>query len=238
MSVNAEKLTRALQLHSDWLCDDCLAALSHVQPRQTVRAWSMAADSQGFLSRDRYATCSRCHSSKISSRLKQQDPTRQITSEPEPARSSSVGVVASTNDSGRVWYWEGNVQHAVVTWLRGRGWDIASAANTATKAAGVDIVARLNERELWVTVKGFPELRTGKVTNPATQARHWFSHAMTDVIDYRGKRRDVEIAMALPGPFPTYDGWVRRVAWLIPVVPFWVFVVGCSGRVCPDREFP
>ncbi len=243
------RLLEALRSHRDWLCDDCWSLVAKVSPRQQVNQIGRRLANERITMREKKGVCSRCRETKDCSRMsptgslpavdaEKGDPCEKAAVSVLPEKLMDRSLVATTTDPARVWHWEGNVQHAVVEWLREHGWSIASAANTASKAAGVDVIARRESRELWVTVKGFPELRPGRTTPPPMQARHWFAGALMDVVMYRQQRTDVEIALALPGPFPTYDRLVRRVAWLMPVVPFWVFVVGCSGRVCPDREFP
>jgi len=54
------------------------------------------------------------------------------------------------------WYWEGNVQAQVAKFLMSEGWTIVSAANTATRQRGVDLVATNGARRLAIEVKGFP----------------------------------------------------------------------------------
>ena len=46
-----------------------------------------------------------------------------------------------TDDPHKLWHWEGNVQDKLVTWLEQEGWTIRSAADTAAKSAGKDIIA-------------------------------------------------------------------------------------------------
>jgi hypothetical protein len=54
------------------------------------------------------------------------------------------------------WYWEGNVQAAVVNHLRSIGYRINSVANTATKEQGKDIVAVAPSNQiLWISAQGF-----------------------------------------------------------------------------------
>ncbi len=61
-----------------------------------------------------------------------------------------------------------------------------SAANTRTKAPGVDVLACRDGRLLGAEVKGWPGKRYAdprraaeiKPTQPSTQAGHWFSQAL------------------------------------------------------------
>lgn len=115
-----------------------------------------------------------------------------------------------------MWHWEGNVQAFIVEDLQREGWQVRFV-DTASKQRGKDIEAIKDQRRLWVTVKGYPE-GTG-TTRPATQARHWFSHAIFDVIQYRSEDPDVELAVGLPD-FPTYRALSNKVGWLEKASPF------------------
>lgn len=99
-------------------------------------------------------------------------------------------------------------------------------ADTESRAPGKDIIALSPDgRELWVSVKGFPE------NSPNTQARHWFSGAVFDLILYHGENPDVTLALGLPDGFPTYKGLPPRVKWLQESMPFRIYWVAESGRV-------
>jgi len=79
---------------------------------------------------------------------------------------------------------------------------------------------------LWVTVKGYPEAT--QRTHPATQARHWFTAALYDLVAWRGEGPKVSITLALPD-FPTYRNLTRRIAWLLPEIDVSVLWVGDRG---------
>lgn len=84
------------------------------------------------------------------------------------------------------WHTEAKVQSAVVAALVGRGWEILSVANTATKQHGIDVIAANAGRTIGVEVKGYPSkhyadpAKAGqpKATSPSTQAGHWYSQAV------------------------------------------------------------
>jgi hypothetical protein len=145
---------------------------------------------------------------------------------PEPLPPQRTPAVAG---DGRSWYWEGTVQSTLVGHLASEGYRIKQVANTATKAAGVDIVAERSGRELWVTVKGYP-VATSK-TNAPVQARHWFSGAIFDAVLYRGERRDVDIVVGLPDGFATYQKLALRIGWLKEEMPFRFAWVSEAGKV-------
>jgi hypothetical protein len=198
--AHAETIVTLLRDRGGSLCDDCLAALTGITPRQTARAVALRLAANGVAKRDEFGMCGKCRQPRHCTFL----PGANAAISAAPAivgsfvggSSDSVARVASiTPDShmshaDRPWHWEGHVQAAVERWLREHGWTIDQAVDTASKQQGTDLVATLGERRLWVTVKGFPDSATNS-TAP-TQARHWFSGAMFDVIVYRERpcRRD------------------------------------------------
>jgi len=104
-----------------------------------------------------------------------------------------------------------------------------NVADTASKEPGIDIAAERDGRELWVSVKGFP--RATSKTHPATQARHWFSHAIFDLVLYRSKNPDVELAAAFPDGFVTYHNLTSRVGWLRENLPATIIWVAEDGTI-------
>ena len=85
-------------------------------------------------------------------------------------------------------------------------------------------------------MKGCPQRKPNKVTNPSTQARHWFSHAMFDVVPYRTARPDLMIGVGLPDGFKTYHGLQRKVALLHAATPFSYLWVAEDGTVRLERS--
>jgi hypothetical protein len=139
-------------------------------------------------------------------------------------------MTPDTPDISRPWSWEGNVQDVAVKALVEHGWTIRRVANTASREPGKDIEAERSGAVLWVTVKGYP---TGTPkTRPQTQARHWFAHALFDVILWRNQDADVQIAVALPR-MPTYENLAARTAWFeraAGVCYLWVTADGIEGE--------
>jgi hypothetical protein len=130
------------------------------------------------------------------------------------------------------WFWEGNVQSTVATFLVEEGWTIVGIVDTASKEPGTDIVAERADIPLWVTVKGFP-VGTSK-THPSTQARHGFAAALLDIAFWRQEAPvDVQFAVALP-VFPTYQRLADRTRWLQVTVPFDYLWVSEAGDVRRD----
>ena len=124
--------------------------------------------------------------------------------------------------AGQPWFWEGNVQARVVTYLKSKGCIIPRQADTAAREQGRDIEADCGLQRLWVTVKGFP--RGTQRTQPSTQAGHWFKEALFDLVAWRGEDVTVQLAAAFPD-FPRYHRLAARVAWLQPVARLdWLWV--------------
>jgi hypothetical protein len=135
-------------------------------------------------------------------------------------------VAEPAPDTARAWYWEGNVVARIVRGLRDRNYAIEKVVDTATKEAGVDIVASSPDgRPLWISVKGFPE------KSAYVQARHWFAGAVLDMVLYRNERADVDLAIGLPAGFPTYEALVARTSWLRAAIPFSVYWAAEAGGV-------
>lgn len=127
------------------------------------------------------------------------------------------------------WYWEGNIQAQLVKYLAGNGYSIRSVADTASRSQGKDIIALSPEGNvLWVSVKGYPE------RSPNTQARHWFSSAIFDLILYRDENPKVILALGFPDEFTTYIGLASRTTWLRDNLPFTIYWVKVDGTVRVD----
>lgn len=124
--------------------------------------------------------------------------------EPEPA-------------ADQPWFWEGNVQAAVVRHLESEGYRIVSAADTASKQQGKDIEAERAGVPMWITVKGYP--KGTPRTHPTVQAAHSFKDALFDMILWRGESATADLGLALPD-YPRYRNLAARVAWLQPVARF------------------
>lgn len=129
------------------------------------------------------------------------------------AVSTGTTVAAERTAAGvSDWHTEANTQYLVVQHLRVNGWTITRTASTATKEPGVDVVAERGPERLGIEVKGYPtrgtyadSRRAGEVkkTNPATQARHWYSQAVLAAMRLRTHQPDRHSVIALPD-FPTY----------------------------------
>ena len=138
----------------------------------------------------------------------------------------------------RPWYWEGHVQDTLAAHLIAAGWDVREAADTESKAPGIDLLATKDQRWLAIEVKGYPNTtydhgpKRGqpKPTQPTNQARQWFSHALLGMMLLRDKRPDAEIAIALPR-YTTYENLVQRTKMSFGLLDFGVYLVSQDGSV-------
>jgi hypothetical protein len=145
-------------------------------------------------------------------------------------------MAASAGD--RPWFWEGRVQDVLAVHLMDEGWEVREAADTESKAPGIDLLATKEERWLAIEVKGYPSTtydhgpKRGqpKPTQPTNQARQWFSHALLGMMLLRDKRPDAEIAICFPR-FTTYENLVKRTSVSFTLLGFGVYFVNEGGAV-------
>jgi hypothetical protein len=210
MATARERIIAYLQKHPEGVDDDELARALGLRQRQQANAICRQLAGEGLVVR-------RVVSGKIHNFW-------QGTAEPEispPPPQISI-------PEGAPWFWEGNVQAAVVRFLEARGYTILCQADAGRRERGKDIEAQTESGLLWVTVKGYPQ-RALK-TMPSTQAGHWFKDAFFDLVSWRGERPDVSLAMALPD-FPRYRRLAERIRWLQPVLKFAFLWVAENGNV-------
>lgn len=200
------------------ICDDCLSIRTGITPRQTINMECRKLADAGRIRRGSSRDCSYCRCPKVCN-LNFELVAAAVVEVPQ----------APAPAEGRNWHWEGNVQASLIAWLVHRGWQIQSSANTASRESGKDVTAQLGGRELWVSVKGYP-VSTAR-TNAPTQARHWFSGAVFDVVCYRDESSTAELAIAVPDGFKTYLNLSKRVMWLRSQLPFRIYWVSQSGDV-------
>lgn len=208
----------ALQGAGGAVCDDCMAASAGYAQRQAARAAGRNLAVHGSISRGA-GTCAICGKTKTVS-----------SSFPLPAFAVTPTCCV---DPAKPWTWEGNVQSRIAQHLAAHGFALLQVVDTASKVAGVDVIAAKDGRELWVTVKGYPEGK-GK-TSPSTQCRHWFAHAMWDVARYRDERPDVAIGVGVPDGLAAYLNLAKKAEWLRTTAPFAFFWVGEDGTVREER---
>lgn len=136
------------------------------------------------------------------------------------------------------WSWEGNVQTALVAHLRAEGWDIRSAADTASRARGIDVLAAKDGRTLAIEVKGYPSTTYArgaqqglpKKTNPTNQAPKWFSQALVKAITTTDGSGRPEVAVAFPD-YPRFRGLIAKSEWALRRLGIGVYLVRDGGAV-------
>jgi hypothetical protein len=216
-----ESIVQVLHQTSQRICDDCMKEAAHLKVLQVSYTVCTDLAGRGTIGRG-HSTCGLCRKTKICSWA---DPHSQ----PKAVTGSTVPVQRRIDE--RPWFWEGNVQKTLVSWLAMRGYSIRSVADTAARAPGKDIIALSpDDRELWVSVKGYPE------NSPHVQARHWLAGAIFDLVLYRNERPDIELALGLPDGFVTYTSLAARVTWLRRATPFTLFWVAEDGQVREEGE--
>jgi hypothetical protein len=136
------------------------------------------------------------------------------------------------------WFWEGNVVASVVSHLEENGWTIKSIADTEGRAAGVDIRAERAGNLLLVEAKGYPSRVYArgenkgmpKPTNPATQARHWYSQVLFAAILRQSQQPGAMVAIALPD-FRAFTNLVNRTRPALLKLDIGVYLVRETGSV-------
>lgn len=136
------------------------------------------------------------------------------------------------------WHWEGNVQAALARWLESQGWTITSLADTASRATGVDLLASRDDELLAVEVKGYPTTTYArgpnaglpKPTQPANQARQWYSHALLSVMLLRQQHPNSLVAMCF-ADFPTFRSLIQRTDDSLISLGVGVYLVRDDGGV-------
>ena len=226
----SESILIALQHAEGTICDDCMVTAAYLSRRQVSNQICRKMAAHGLIHRG-LGKCYLCGKVQLVNSLfpiEQQSNSPMAVSSASPKESTTLisGVEPMPHD--RHWYWEGNIQSHIVTWLVGQGYDIRSVANTATREHGKDIIAIGPDRkELWVIVKGFPE------KSKYAQARHWFSQAILDALLYHDENADVYIAVAFP-EFTTYRKLAKRMDWSRTTLPLMIYWVTEQGQVTAE----
>jgi len=209
MATIQERIIKYLQEHLEGADDDELAVALNLRARQHANMCCRALAAKGIIRRVKL------ESKKIRNYWKGAIPPETVPPEADER-----------------WCWEGNVQASVVRYLVGKGYSIIRVANTGKRERGRDIEARIDSRMLWVTVKGYP--KGTPRTRPQTEAGHWFSGALFDIIWWRGEDPEPELAVALPD-FPRYRNLAQKVSWLKSAARFHFLWVAESGHVEVER---
>ena len=221
----SERILQILISSTDLYCDDCLSKVLKITPGQSINQTCNRLMSEGKIHRYK-GECFRCGGIKLVNLVK----NGIIKNRDSVSDSQEVIQENASHSTNNSWYWEGNIQSKIVDYLTQSGYLIQNIADTKAKTPGKDIIARSpNGRPLWMSVKGFPE--GTKSTNSSTQARHWFSIAIFDVIIYRSESTEVDLAIGFPSGKVTYINLLKKVSWLKENLPFIVYWVDESGNV-------
>lgn len=159
---------------------------------------------------------------------------------PQPAAINKMTAAQSESprDAQEAWHWEGRVQAVIVSGLARDGWMIQAVADTASRAAGTDIVAVKGDQRLHVEVKGYPAVVYArgenkgqqKPSHPATQARQWFAGALLKAAVHRADHPHDLVAMGLPR-FETYRNLVERISVTLERAGIGVIWVASDGDI-------
>jgi len=220
------------------LCDDCLAQELAIQPRQTINQICRSLASQGATYRTRNQ-CHQCGKTKLVNRMPAEERgTETGTDERLKARvPEEVEAASPTWKPEDDWFWEGNVQQQILRHLESRGWTVTASADTASRAAGPDILATRSGHKLRVSVKGWPSDKYArgpkkglpKPTRPYNQARHWFAQAIFQLL-LQAPTTDLRLALGFPDDELYRNLW-GRTNWALRRLGISCFFVRSDGSV-------
>jgi hypothetical protein len=213
-----QRILQYLQDHPEGVDDDVLTEALNLSRRQTTNIQCHKLENDGFIVRKHVR-------GKIHNFLTGV-PISSPPSIPVNTNVSNTNQLRSDN-----WFWEGNVQAQVIKYLVKQGFSIKSVADTASFQRGVDIVAEIKGKTLWVSAKGYPQ--GTERTNPTVQAAHWFKDVIFSIIEYRQREKDVYLVVVLPD-FPRYHYMAQKITWIKPIAKFTYFWVNEQGEVSTE----
>jgi hypothetical protein len=230
----AEDIMRLLRDNPEGLSDGVMAhRLGKIN--QQIQQTCVRLAQQGRLIRDK-------QTSPITNRIA--PASRQVPSlaagKPAASRTATATAVRAEviTSPSKEWFWEGNVQAAVVAHLVAVGWDIIRVADTASRERGTDVVAQRDARTLHVEVKGWPSssysdpARAGenKRTQPTLQAGHYFAGVVLSAMQLRQSHPEDDVAVAFPD-MPRYQALIDSVRDQLSVLQIGVLLVSQDGAV-------
>ena len=235
---NSDVIRKYLKETKLTICDDHLSSETKITPRSAVYQICNKLWAEKKIFRNK-GFCSICENNKKKyvNSYNENAPAANEDNEPvngdisvNPIPEQYSPPVDSEILKDKPWHWEGNVQSILVKHLIHNGISVSRTANTATREQGIDIEAISQTGcPIWITVKGYPEDK-GKA-HPATQARHWFSQAIFDIILYRNESEDASLAIGLPDGYPAYINLAKRINWFLKTSKTTIYWVSKSGRV-------
>jgi len=169
----------------------------------------------------------------------------KITSGGAEAGEIAPSPVAESARGEGDWHTEARVQAMVVEHLVREGWHIVRSSDTATRERGIDVEATRESKAIAVEVKGFPgrgyadprRAAERKRSQPSTQAKVWYSLAVSAAMITRTKMPEARSVIALPD-FPRYRTLFRDTASQLrkcEIELWWVAIDGTVTVAEPDR---
>jgi hypothetical protein len=212
-----DQVLHLLAEHPEGLTDTQLATLTGAS-HQTINQTCRRLAAEGFLHRD----------DAFAPIVNRSNGT---TPSPRPAPTISTPYHEE-------WFWEGNVQTALVHHLGELGASIRSEADTATRAHGTDVIAVLDGRTLHIEVKGWPSksyadasrAHERKPTAPTSQAKHNMSDAISTALRLRSKHRIDRVIIVVPD-FPRYRNLAAEALGTLARVDIEIWFVDETGEV-------
>ena len=139
------------------------------------------------------------------------------------------------------WFWEGNIQLLISKYLTNTGYKEVKIVDTSSKDKGPDITAEKDGTNWVIEVKGYPSNKyvqdtdrytkgESKKTNPSTQARHWFSEALTSILLTKSEDPAKEIGLGFPRK-DVYINYLNRMSYIRGKLDIYALLVDESGKV-------
>lgn len=160
-----------------------------------------------------------------------------------PNKHGEVVLVDSDWSRENDWFWEGNVQGAVLDYMQNEEeFSILSSGQAGAAEQGLEIVAERTVGEVavhrLVTVRGWPsQLYTRgsmagqpRSARPEVVARGWIAQAVFDLALSRGADPDLDLSLALP-TMASYVRYLQRLRWFLSAARATVYLVSQDGRV-------
>ena len=139
------------------------------------------------------------------------------------------------------WFWEGNIQAALVRHLATDGWRIRRVADTHSREHGIDIEADRDGVSLLIEVKGYPSAiylngpkeGSKKSFGVGAQARTYFGNAVLAGLLMKSDNEMARVVLAFPTQ-ETFLGLARRSGGPLSKAGIEVWLVDEQGRVTED----
>ena len=124
--TNEEKALNILKEAAGPFCDDCLALEARFSRRQTANSICRDLHNRGQIKRTN-GSCHTCRKYKIVNEYLTDRATRIVETTMKEEK---------LEPDFHPWYWEGNIQSVLVSWLVRQGYTIRKVSDTAARAQG------------------------------------------------------------------------------------------------------